>query len=592
MVATGQRAQPAIPPPIRSGAVAIEQPVKDPLPGQGRATVEIVELAGGAVSGRVINWSTGDGVENAELTFMGAAGATTVRSGKQGVFELAASTPGKLSLTAISAAGFLPFAPELLHSTVHVELTKDRAVRGITVFLFPAVDYHGKVVDKAGAAVAGAKVRLLGTPAGEQVIDKLETEWTTDKQGQFTFHAADDAVFEAVRGTARGWARLDGGVAITHQLTITIDAVPPRDATITGRVVDATGAPLDDVLVRALPPEVGQPKDAPPHATAFATTDADGRFTLENLDRVPYEIAAQLEGYAPVRRDDVLGGTKNLTLTLDPGQVIAGSVETTDGAAVPAYTLLVTRRRGTASELAVARSVIDARGRFEVRVAPGDYELVAAASGSAPSAPARATGGDTSVRLVVTTGATLRGTVVAAEGGTPLGLARVMREAGRGGASAQPANAGTVTREDGTFELTGIPPGPLSITIGAGGYHPKIEAGLTATDGATLGPLTIALTKLAPGEQPTLELVGIGVKLAAHDDALRVEMVIAGSGAEAAGIVAGDEIVAVDGIEAVKLGVEGAVAKIRGVAGTTVSVTLRRPGGLVPLVVERRKLRA
>ncbi|MBS1117824.1 MAG: hypothetical protein H6Q90_52, partial [Deltaproteobacteria bacterium] len=34
------------------------------------------------------------------------------------------------------------------------------------------------------------------------------------------------------------------------------------------------------------------------------------------------------------------------------------------------------------------------------------------------------------------------------------------------------------------------------------------------------------------------------------------------------------------------------VGKIRGAAGTTVSVTLRRDDKLVPLVVERRKLRA
>ncbi|HSD90247.1 MAG TPA: RNA polymerase sigma factor, partial [Kofleriaceae bacterium] len=34
----------------------------DPLPGQGRVVVEPSESAGGAISGRVINWSTGEGV--------------------------------------------------------------------------------------------------------------------------------------------------------------------------------------------------------------------------------------------------------------------------------------------------------------------------------------------------------------------------------------------------------------------------------------------------------------------------------------------------------------------------------------------------
>lgn len=144
----------------------------------------------------------------------------------------------------------------------------------------------------------------------------------------------------------------------------------------------------------------------------------------------------------------------------------------------------------------------------------------------------------------------------------------------------------------GTFELTGIPAGPLSIMIGAGGYHPRIEAAMTAVDGATLGPSTIALTRLADGEQPSLELVGVGMVLSADAESLRVERVIAGSGAEAAGIVAGDHVIAVDGISVMPLGVDGAIAKIRGVEGTTVSITLQRGAAAVPLVVQRRKLRA
>jgi C-terminal processing protease CtpA/Prc len=51
-------------------------------------------------------------------------------------------------------------------------------------------------------------------------------------------------------------------------------------------------------------------------------------------------------------------------------------------------------------------------------------------------------------------------------------------------------------------------------------------------------------------------------------------------------------VIAVDGAAASELGVEGAVSKIRGVAGTTVSITLRRNDAPVTLVVERRKIKA
>jgi len=589
-----QRAAPAVAPAKREAGVTppnkrhVDETVEAKLPpGQGKVVLD--DTSGpGLVTGRVINWSTGDGVDGADLTFTGDGGATTVRSRAGGVFELAPGAPGHFVLTTISAPGFLPYAPELLHSSVHVEVIEDRAVRGITVFLFPAVDYTGKVVDDKGKPVAGAKVRLLGTPTGEQAIEKLETEWTSDKDGKFVFHAADDAVLEAVRGNQRGFAVLNGDVAITKLLEIAIGNTPARDRTITGRVLEA-GKPVANVLVRAEPEELGRQHT---RSVSFATTNADGSFALEDLDDGSYSLTTQAEGYASTFLEPVLGGARDVVLALDRGQAITGRVVNTGADPVAAYTLLAFKRLGARRALVLARSVVDATGRFEIRVPPGEYDLQASSSGWAPSELVVAKAGDREVELTVSEGATLRGQVLAADGSGPIPYARIMREARGGGASAQPANAGTVTRMDGTFELAGIPPGPLSITIGAGGFHPKIEAGITASDGARLGPLTINLIKLKPGEKPSLELVGIGVKLIAGNEGLTVEMVIPDGGAANAGIVAGDEVLAVDGLPTTELGIDGAVAKIRGVEGTTVTVTLRRGGKPVQLVVTRKKLRA
>ena len=576
-------ARPAAP---RSAAIDAA-PIRDPRPGQGRASVEPIDAAGGIISGRVINWSTGDGVAGAELTFTADEGALTVRSRDDGAFDLAPGAPGHFLLSTIAAPGFLPYAPELLHSTVRVTLARGKAVRGITVFLFPALDYRGTVVDARTRPVAGARVRLLGTPAGEQAIDKPQTEWTSDRDGHFTFHAADSAILEASRGNQRGWARLDGDAAITHQLTIPIGDAPARDATIDGRATDATGAPLADVLVRAAPASIGFTT----RSHAFAVTGADGAFTLTGLDREGYDLAAQSEDHAPAEVENIAGGTRGVALVLDAGLPLGGHVVESTGAPAPSFILLVQRKRGAARELVAARSIVEPRGQFLVRVPKGEYELIASASGWAPSPPTPATAGDTDTRLALSAGATLRGTVVATDNQAPIPYARIMREARAGGASVQPSNAGTVTRSDGTFELTGIPPGPLSFTIAAGGYNQKIEAGMTATDGATLGPLTIALDRLAEGELPRTELVGIGIQFSAADDALRVERIIPGGGAEAAGIVTGDMVTALDGLPVAPIGVDGAIAKIRGIAGTTITVTVRRGDQTLQLIVERRKIR-
>src|SRR5262249_46524400 len=106
---------------------------------------------------------------------------------------------------------------------------------------------------------------------------------------------------------------------------------------------------------------------------------------------------------------------------------------------------------------------------------------------------------------------------------------------------------------------------------------------------ATIGPMTIALSPLGPGEEPTLELVGIGAQLTADGDSIRVVRVFPGGGAAAAGIVADDRLIAVDGVAVTELGLDGAIARIR---GTPVAIVIRRADRTLPLVVERRPLKA
>lgn len=588
------RTGPAVTPPGPAAAAP------EPSPGQGRPTVEkVANLRGGGFRGRVINWSTGDGVEAAELTFAAAGGEViTVRSAAGGGFELTPPAPAAYTLATVEAAGFMPYAPEWQHSTVRLTARADERVGGLVVYLFPAVDYNGLVVDGKDRPVAGARVRLVGSPTGEQALASLETSWVSGRDGRFVFHATDDAVLEAEARGLRGRARLDGNVAITHEMVIELGDLPRDPATVTGHVVGADGIGIPGALVRAVP--VPQSRERKPagmvehsenRAVAFATTDADGSFALRELDGLWYELVASADGLAPATAR-VAGNQENVRLTLGTGEVLGGKVVDAAGAPVPAFTLLVFQRRGIARELVEARTIVDGGGRFAVHVAGGgDHELMASATGWAPSpyTPARP---DAPTTLTLPGGATVRGVVVTAGKHTPIKWARVMLETARGGASAAPANPGTVTREDGTFELTGIPPGPLSLTIAAGEHHPRIEAGIQAGDGATIGPITIALTPLAPGEQPTLELVGIGVAMGADGDGLRVQRVIPGGGAEAAGIVAGDLITAVDGNPVTTLGFDTAIGRIRGAPGTRVRLTLLRDGAPVELEVERRAIRA
>jgi carboxyl-terminal processing protease len=81
---------------------------------------------------------------------------------------------------------------------------------------------------------------------------------------------------------------------------------------------------------------------------------------------------------------------------------------------------------------------------------------------------------------------------------------------------------------------------------------------------------------------------GVGIEVAADGSMVKILHAIQGSPAEQAGLRAGDEIVAIDG-KAVGSDVSGAIEHMRGVSGSTVTLTIRRAGtlGLLNFALKR-----
>jgi carboxyl-terminal processing protease len=69
---------------------------------------------------------------------------------------------------------------------------------------------------------------------------------------------------------------------------------------------------------------------------------------------------------------------------------------------------------------------------------------------------------------------------------------------------------------------------------------------------------------------------GVGIEVAADGSAVRILHIIEGSPAERAGLRSGDLIAKIDAVD-VGADVSGAIARMRGEAGTTVTLTVRRP---------------
>jgi carboxyl-terminal processing protease len=86
------------------------------------------------------------------------------------------------------------------------------------------------------------------------------------------------------------------------------------------------------------------------------------------------------------------------------------------------------------------------------------------------------------------------------------------------------------------------------------------------------------LTETTTGNYP-----GLGLEVDARDDGITVVAPIPGGPAEAAGIRTGDRIIAVEGASTRSWTVEEAAKAIRGKPGTSVSITVERPGLALPL---------
>src|SRR4051812_32000598 len=91
--------------------------------------------------------------------------------------------------------------------------------------------------------------------------------------------------------------------------------------TLSGRVVDTTGAPLPQVRVTVI--EVNR----------TATTDLEGRYVLPGMPTGTYGISFALVGYAPVVRRVTIGSTDlTLDVTMRPTQVELPELQVTASA--------------------------------------------------------------------------------------------------------------------------------------------------------------------------------------------------------------------------------------------------------------------
>lgn len=545
----------------------------------------------GAFEGRVVSATRGEGVAEAELTFASdSGGASSVRTDPDGRFRFLPSAPGTYQLATVTAKDYLPFGPEWGQSPIRLTASPGRRISDLVLALTPVMKLQGRVQSPDGEPIPGAHIRVLTGREGESVLFPSPEHYISDANGEFRVQAPEGATVEARHpdyASARTVVTASTSPRLILELSQRADAPDASSLVLSGRVVDTRSEPVVGARVfihsasRAYPIVHGDPNGYE------VLTDDAGSFTAEGLPPGTYDISARRLGLAPTRLTDVAAGRTDLLLTLARGTQLVGTVRAEDsGQPIPSFFVEVLLRTGHFERESVAQvSFVDSQGRFEVGgLSPGSYEVQVVAPGHV-LAKARVEvpqNAPESLRedFILSRGVRLTGRVVEADLQRPIENAIALVEGLHvaGGMGTLSLHFDAISDEQGLFVIDGLAPGTVSLHVSAEGYHSHVTPRVSVNEGDT-EPLEVTLRKTGPGEEPKIELVGIGAVLSGRGDALVLGEVIPGGGAAEAGLVPGDAIVTVDGALVTRLGFPESVGRIRGPEHSIVLLGVRRGSG-------------
>ena len=361
------------------------------------------------------------------------------------------------------------------------------------------------------APLRRARVRLSSP---EMQLTRMAT---TDAEGRFEFkklpaghfnlNASKGSYMALDYGQRRPFERGKPVELGQGQVLEKVNFTLPRGGVIMGRVTDDFGDPVADVQVTAMRLEYSDGRRRPSPVGRIATTNDIGAYRLYGLPPGDFYVgtvfsmgggmmggADSEEGfvYAPTYYPGTASVTDAARVALKLGQersnidlvLVSSRTASVSGTAVnskgfPAVgaTVSITqtvRSSGTSGGVMMSRSSsgsgasVQADGSFKITgLAPGEYELALSANNpetgeeEAAGLPVTMNGTDiTGVSLVLTAGATLRGSIVF-EGGEPNFAPRVLRAmgstpGGMPGVFRMSAYRSTTVRDDWSVEVKGL----------------------------------------------------------------------------------------------------------------------------------------
>jgi hypothetical protein len=502
-------------------------------------------------------------------------------SDETGAFTLKHVPPGAFTLTAEVKDGRKGETPIVVENV-------DKS--GVVVKLDERASIAGRVIDSTGKAVDDVEVHAsakedkdeggfnfrMGGGGGNSV--------RTRKDGSFKIVGLDGGKHEIRVTDGRGrvaWASpankdkptapiemdVKEGIEITD-VTLTIET---RDGSIKGTVVMPDGKPAADTwitITKDRPKRVdtdkkGEREEFDPdemrgqwRGSGYAPviTGADGRFSIEKLRRGSYRIVGEnAKGSARGVKESVKTG-ETITLQLGRLGTLMGKV-TVDGKPVSPYDIEcdpVVREGWRSHE----KRVTDKSGAYTLeRLPPAEYSCDVIADAGRATSKITVPAGDVTLDVALVPWAQITGTVVSVLSGEPVVGVKLIAGAAGGGGDRQAftdllGGKGPTSDARGAFVVPRVAPGAGELVVmpATGGFQVLAKQKYDVKAGQKLDVGAIKVVPQRTGDAGTL---GIGTDT--EGDKLTVADVKEGGPGAAAGVLVGDRIVTINGVDVATL---------------------------------------
>ncbi len=478
---------------------------------------------GPAISGTVIEEGTRRPVAGARVLAYAVTGSTrfarrraerAARTDARGRFRLAGLTPARYAIEAVRD-GYLTAAIAGVNSAAQSVPVANLALR-------KAASISGRVTDEKGQPVAAARVRIMRETGIRRLLRGAASNPASVLGGQGVLTAADGAF--RIRGlepernlsleaTKTGYApaRKPGVSLKAGDAVKDVALVVRRGLEARGKVVDAQGQSVGGAEIRAIHREEGMMGGARVQMRLMgvaqekpdAVTAGDGAFTLKGLEEGQYALAVAREGFArkSVPSVEVKATGENVwpPVTLAAGAPIAGAVRDATGAPVSGAQVFGIDVGGSGDRPQNSASDADGKFRLDGFVAERAILLNISAQGYA-TLQKNVTPPAEDIVIVLKTAGTVRGRVEDGDTKKPIADFTISRSGPRGGGGIQIAlgrggGDQTFQSDDGSFELTDVPPGKWTIRGATAGYRSAEASGIEVGEGETKEGVVLSLKK-------------------------------------------------------------------------------------------------